>query len=252
MRYGKLFVRLYFADPVFGANDRVSGGGGGGGNDDGLPPELKGKTPAEISRYYQDREATLRRELQQTPPAPPPNTPPPNPTNADFWNNPTDAASRMMAKALSKAEFEATAAAIRPSLIWAAKEQCKQQNPDFHRVEKEVDAMMAKIPEWQRTDPVMWNTTYTYAKGEAYTRLSTEDRTNPPSSTAERQTAAGSQAPPPMEDLTKVTLPGLLPKHTAKHVAENLGISDDSYRKSAKELEGDGRLPMTYDNRGKR
>src|SRR5438552_2666175 len=96
---------LYFAagSPVFGEQDRVPGGGGTGDND--LPAELKGKTAAEIARYYRDRETALRAELDARPPASV--TPPPEvrPTNAEWWNDPNVSADkRIEAKAFTKAE----------------------------------------------------------------------------------------------------------------------------------------------------
>jgi hypothetical protein len=242
---------LYFSStPVFGEADRIAAGGGGG--DDGVPAELKGKTPAEIARYYQNRETMLRAELTPKPPPPKKDEPPPDPTAAEFWNDPAKSTQRMMAKALTKEEFERLAGSLRPSMIWAAKEQCRQTHADFDRIKVEIDQLMKNVPEWQQTDPVMWETTYTYAKGQAHDRLAAEDRAKPPVQQTSERVQPGSVNAPPDVNLNTVTLPGLLPKHTAAHVADNLGVSHDQYRKAAKELEGDGRLPLTYDTRGKR
>jgi hypothetical protein len=238
---------MYFASPVFGPGDRVEEPPDGGG----LPAELVGKSPAEVARYYAEREQRIRAELTREPARTTPPAPPAPPTNAEFWNDPARSVDqRITATAMTKAEFESVAASIRPSMIWAAKQQCRQAHPDFDRVENEVMATLNKVPEYQRTDPTMWETAYIYAKGAAYERLSTEDRVRPPSS--EPVNAAGSTPPAPLADLTRVSLPGLDARQTAAHVSDRLGISHDSYRKAKTELDGDGKLPLTMDNRRNR
>lgn len=242
---------LFFASPVFDHNDRVPSGGGGGGS--GLPPELEGKTPAEIANYYQERERRLRAEMAQNPsvPADVPPSVPPSPTNTEFWNDPTGATRKIVeARAFTKEEWDRQAAAVRPSLVWAAKEQCRQKHPDFDRVKDEVDQIMKLVPDWQHADPNMWETSYIYAKGRAYDRLSTEDRTRPV--VVSEPVNPGSTPPQPLEDLTKVTGPGLKPHQTAAYVADHLGVSHEQYRKAQIELNGEGKLPLTVDNRGRR
>lgn len=254
MRFGNRSPRFYFASPptpVFGADDRVAGGGGGS---DGLPPELVGKSPAEIARYYQSREAILRAELSVPPPNnPPPNNPPPppdRPSNSEFWNDPNKALDARMAKALTRDEFEATAASIRPSLIYIAKKMVMDKYPDFHRVEAKVNEIMSKIPLFQHTDPAMWETVFIQARGFEHDRLAAEDRAAPP--TAER-VGPGGTPPQPNADLYKVTAPGVVDKSgqpkSAGRVADMLGITHDQYRAADKVLQGDGLLPLTIDNR---
>jgi len=247
LRYGSLRSVMYVTppNPVFGADDRVSGGGGG----DGLPPELQGKSAAEIARYYQQREDRLRAELTPPPAPPVAPPPPPGPTNTEFWNDPNRSTERVIeTKALTKAEYEQVRRSTGPALIWAAKASVKEKYPDFARVENEINQIMSKVPEWQHTDPIMWETAYIYAKGQAHDRLSAEDKARPPVATGERVNPGGS-SPPVETDLNLVTLPGLKPHQTAAHVAEELGVTADAYRKSQKILEGDGLLPLTYDNR---
>src|SRR6267142_804969 len=221
-------------DPVFDNNDRVPGGGG---NDD-LAASLVGKTPQQIADIIREREQRLRAEA--APPPPPPRNEPPPPSNADFWNAPVpEVDKRIAAKALSREEYNQVAASIRPTLRWAAKSIVKEQHADFSRVEKEIDQLMAKVPEHLHTDPVMWETCYVQAKGMAYDRLAEEDRR--PQPTGERVTGPGTP-PPPEEDLTKVTLPGVSTGRYTKSAAtvcENLGVSHDSYRKSRKILDGE-------------
>jgi hypothetical protein len=241
--------RMYFASPVFGVDDRVAGGGG-----DSLPAELKGKSPAEIAKFYQDRETSLRAELDARPPArgvtPPPE--PPAPSNAEFWNDPSKSVdSRIAAKALSKEDFDRTAASVRPALIWAAKNMVKEKYKDFNRVEAKVNEIMKAIPEWQHTDPVMWETVFVQARGYEYERLSTEDRVKPPVIIGE-PVGPGGTPPTPNADLYQVTAPGVSKDGTVKsagRVADQLGVSHDAYRKSQKILDGDGLLPLTVDNR---
>jgi hypothetical protein len=236
--------------PVFGAVDRVGDPGGG----DGLPAELKGKTPAEIAAFYQQRENTLRAELDARPPASvtPPPAPPPQPTNTEFWNDPNASVDRKIAAtAVSKAEFERLTTAAQRAMIWAAKSMCKENHKDFHRIEKEIDTIMSRVPEFGQTDPSMWETVYIQAKGFAHDRLAAEDRANPPVMSAEPGNP-GSTAPPVAADLYKVTIPGVSKDGTVKsagRVADMLGITHDAYRKADKELQGDGLLPLTIDNR---
>jgi hypothetical protein len=238
--------------PVFGAGDRVNPPA-----DDGLPAELKGKSAAEIHQYYQQREAQLRAELAAGPPPgpPPPPAPPAQPagiTPTDLWNNPTAAVdARIVAKALSKEEYNQVAAAVRPALVWAAKKMVMEKYPDFHRVEKEVDQIMSKIPEHQHTDPVMWETVFVQARGAAYERLSMEDRVKPPVITSE-PVNPGSGSPPVEVPLDQITLPGVGAGKTAARVADLLGVKHEDYRKAQKRLEGEGLLPLTVDNRGAR
>lgn len=234
--------------PVFGAVDRVTPPA-----DDGLPAELKGKSPAEIARFYQERETSLRAELDARPPAlvtPPPE--PPQPSNTDFWNNPgVTVDKKIEAKAFTKAEWDKVAAQLRPNFIWLAKRQVQERHPDFHRVEKEIDIIMKGVPDFQQTDPSMWETVYIQAKGFAHDRLSAEDRANPPVIIGEPGNPGGT-APAPDADLYKVTAPGVSKDGTVKsagRVADMLGVSHDAYRKSDKILQGDGLLPLTVDNR---
>jgi len=151
---------------------------------------------------------------------------------------------------MTKEEFERVRLSIGPSLIWAAKQMVKEKFKDFHRVEAKVNEIMARIPDWQHTDPNMWETVFIQARGMEHERLAAEDRAAP-LITSERVNAGGTP-PPVSEDLNKVTLPGLQPHQTAAHVCEKLGVSHDSYRKSSKELDGEGRLPLTVDNRSTR
>lgn len=252
MRLGKLHPRMYFASPVFGAGDRVDPPAPGGGGGSGLPAELQGKTPAEIVAYYQERERNLRAELAPPLPNPPAGpAPPAGPTNADFFSRPVDSTERVIqAKALTREEWDRTTASLRPSLIWLAKRQVMERHPDFSRVSAKVEEIAKQMPEWQHTDPVLWETIYTQAKGLEYDRLSAEDRTRPPVITGEPGNPGAGAAPVP-QDLSQVTLPGLKPYQTAAHVVDKLGITPDQYRKSDKILQDDGMLPLTLDTRRK-
>jgi hypothetical protein len=154
---------------------------------------------------------------------------------------------KIAAKAMTKEEFERVRLSIGPSLIWAAKMMVKEKFKDFHRVEAKVNEIMARIPEWQHTDPNMWETVFIQARGMEHERLSTEDRAAPVI-IGERVNPGGT--PPAVnDDLTKVTLPGLRPDQTAASVCDHLGVTHDQYRKADKELQGEGRLPLTVDNR---
>lgn len=242
-KFGRPWLHFAAGSPVFGADDRVPGGGSG----DPLEAELVGKTPAQIVQIMKDREGRLRAELTPPPPRTPP-VEPPQPTNTEFWNDPNASVDRKIAaKAMTKEEFERVRLSIGPSMIWAAVSMVKEKYKDFHRVEAKVREIMAKIPEWQHTDPNMWETVFIQARGLEHDRLAAEDRAAP-LITSERVNLGGT--PPPMpDDLTKVTFPGLRPDQTAAGVCEHLGVTHDQYRKAAKELDGDGRLPLTVDNR---
>ncbi len=240
---------LYFSSPVFGPGDRVENGGG---SSDPLEAELVGKTPAQIVQIMKDREGRLRAELTPAPPRVPPPPEPPQPTNTEFWNDPNASVDRKIAaKAMTKEEFERVRLSIGPSLIWAAKQMVKEKFKDFHRVEAKVNEIMARIPDWQHTDPNMWETVFIQARGMEHERLAAEDRAAP-LITSERVNAGGT--PPPLDaDLYKVIVPGVSAGSTPKSagiVADRLGVSHDSYRKSQKILDGEGLLPLTVDNRG--
>jgi len=236
------------ASPVFGAADRVNSPP----NNDGLPAELVGKSPAEIARYYTDRESALRAELDARPPArgvtPPPE--PPAPTNTEFWNDPNAAVDRKLAKAFTREEWDRVSAQLRPNFIWLAKKQCMENHADFHRVEKEISEMISRVPDYAQTDPTMWETVYFQAKGIAHDRLAAEDRAAPPTLVGEPVNPGGT-APPLAADLYKVTIPGTGGKSSksAGEVADNLGVTHDQYRAADKILQGDGLLPLTVDNR---
>jgi hypothetical protein len=181
---------------------------------------------------------------------PPDQPPPPGTTNTDFFNDPTAAANRLIqAKALTKEEFDRAASSMRPSMIWAAKKQCQEAHKDFDRIKDKIADIMSKVPEWQHTDPNMWETAYIYAKGAEHDRLATEDRVAPPSA---EPVNPGLTPGAPLTDLSKVTLPGLRSDQTAAKICERLQVDHDRYRASQKTLDGDGMLPMTLDNRGKR
>jgi hypothetical protein len=235
--------------PVFGAADRV----GSPPNNEGLPAELVGKSPAEIAKFYQDREVALRAELDRAPArgvAPPPE--PPAPSTFD-WTDPNKAVNSIIsAKAMTKEEFDRVSAQLRPNFIWMAKKQCMERHADFHRVEKEITDMISKVPDYAQTDPSMWETVYFQAKGIAHDRLAAEDRAAPPVVVGE-PVGPGGVAPPMNADLYKVTLPGVTDKRgqpkSAGGVADMLGVTHDQYRNSQKILDGDGLLPLTVDNR---
>jgi hypothetical protein len=239
--------------PVFGPGDRVAVPP----DTSGLPAELVGKSPAEIARYYQDRETAIRAELDARPLAAPPArvTPPPEPppSNTEFWNDPNAAVDRKLAKAMSKEEFDRVAASMRPNFIYLAKKQCMENHADFNRVAKEIGDMMAKVPDYAQTDPSMWETVYYQAKGIAHDRLSAEDRAAPPVIVGEPANPGG-VAPAINADLYKVTAAGVGvakdgSQKSAGRVADLLGVTHDQYRAADKILQGDGILPLTVDNR---
>jgi hypothetical protein len=229
-------------DPVFAEADRVANNGS-----DDLEASLVGKSPKEIAAIIREREQRARAEAARV--EPPPRNEPPPPSQAEFWNDPNRSTERVIAaKALTREEYDRVSASVRPTLRWAAKNIVREKHADWARLDADVEAIMAKVPEHLHTDPVMWETCYWQARGQAHDRLALEDRN--PQPTSERVVPPGTP-PPPEEDLTKVTLPGITNKYpkTAATVCENLGVTHDSYRKSRKILDGDGLLPLTVDNR---
>jgi hypothetical protein len=127
-----------------------------------------------------------------------------------------------------------------------------ESHPDFIRVQKEVEDLMKQLPEWQSTDAHMWETVYFQVRGRSYERLSAEDRARPPVVSAEPGQPGSIPGAAPT-DLYKITQPQTSNNpevvKSAGRVADKLGVTHDSYRKSMKELEGDGLLPMTVDTR---
>lgn len=230
------------SDPVFNASDRVETPPA----DDGLPAELKGKSPAEIFKFMQGREQSLindnqrLREAIETPRAPAAPTTPTEAdiTDADFYNKPATAASKLIDKQLNSKLEPIIAASVEP-LAFAAKLQVKDKHKDFSRFETEIDNVMNKMTAQQRMQPGMWETVYVQVKGLKVDQLvaEAEARGRAPASEPVSPTP---EAAPAVKELT----------NEQKTVAKGLGVTDEQFLKTI-ERQRSGQWPITLSNTGR-
>ncbi len=228
--------------PAFGAADRVVDAATTPPADDGLPTELKGKTPAEIHAFYQRREQAYQSELAerdrmlQSRPNVQPQVVQDTPvTTQEFWNDPVKTTERMLNdKVVTKQEFSRITASAQDGLIYAAKSQCRDQHKDFSRFEADIDTLMLKLTPEQRMQTGMWETVYYQVKGLKADQLIDEARTRP----ASAEPVAG--APTPQAKPKELT-----PEQ--EYVATRLGVSKDKYLQAQERMSA-GQWPITMSN----
>jgi hypothetical protein len=211
--------------------------------DPNVPEELRGKSPAEIVSYYQQRETIMTGEMDRLRNQPPPanNTPPPanNSTeisDADYWNKPTETIKKI---AVTREEFNATAAAVQRNMIEVAEMLAGRKHEDWNKWLPEVKKIMSTVEPFMQTDPVQWETAYHYAKGLKYDQGVQEAATTATRMASEPPTPTPS-APPVPTELTR----------EQSYVAEHLGQTPDKYREGIKNLHEDN-WPITFDTRKK-
>jgi hypothetical protein len=226
------------AEPVFTNEDRVATGG--------LPPELVGKSPAEVASFYQNREnQILERARQAISNATTQQPPPPSKsqsvqiTKEDWYNDPNKAAEMLVAqKGVGREEFQQIAGPVQRTLIRTAKMLASQGKDNWSRFESEIDRIMSSLNEWQRTDPEMWETAYYNVVGLNMKTLTNEASTN-------ARTTAEAPSPPP-----ETPQPPMVLTPTQEKICERLGIKQDTYREAVKRME-DGVWPLTMSNQAR-
>ena len=113
-------------------------------NDDpDLPENLRGKSTAEIVRYYQDREATLTTRIEQAQRS---NNnvspePPADPSAAEFWNDPSKA---VKAVAVSREEFNAASESVRRSMVIVAQIRITSYNVCYTKLLRNVNTELIR------------------------------------------------------------------------------------------------------------
>lgn len=230
-------------DPAFGDVDRVIDGVPPSGDDSSLPAELRGKTPAQIAKYYQDREQGYQAEITELRRAPavvaqPVITPKAKVTAQEFWNDPVASAERIGEdKYVSKGEFNATLANAADTLIQSAKNVVRSENLEmWDRYVNEVEGIMNKLPPESRSNASMWRTALTQVVGVHARELMAE-------ATARAKAPAGE---PVSAGITSPELPKELTKEQA-YVAEHLGLSKDQYLKGSERIATNS-WPLTMSN----
>lgn len=211
-------------DPVIGKDDAV--------DDSALPPELQGKSAADIAAYYQRREAVLLDRINRVPP---PEKKEPE-EKFDIFNDAEGSVDRLVTKKVSAA-VDAVSTAAQPSLINAARITVREKHPDFNEFEAEITKRMKTMSAEAQMNPEFWDLTYKVVKGENTDRLVEKARKE--ASIVEKPTPPGTPPPKPREL-----------SDDEKSVAAKMGISHDKYRDSASRYEEtDGKFPITTDSR---
>jgi len=228
-------------EPLFDGREQPGGG-------DGLPPELKGKSPKEIVDFFKAREATLVNEANTriaAAAAQPPKTPvvekPKAPDSRDFWTDPSKAVKdQIAASTVSREEFERASASVQSNMIEMSEFLVAQKFPDWKLFKPMIDEIMLKCDPWAKTDKTMWESAYYYARGRNPDLI--PKVTAPPTVIvpgAERGAAGPLKAPAPEPTLST----------DEQWVADRLGISPADYTDAKTKMSQIGSLPFTYDNR---
>lgn len=220
-RFKTRYRFMKFPTAVDGA-DAVGGGG--------LPPELQGKTPAEIAAYYADREQTIldnarrmvteAREGSNNPPPPPSPTPTPNPGDPKF---------------VTQEQLANLTASAQAGLVQMAQMTASTGKSDWNRLLPEIKKIVDQLPAAQQINSEIWSEAYYNVRGRMTDTLVTEARNSalglePPS------------APPPPAAKPRVFTPG------EQAVIEGCGITQEMYADAENKL-AVGYQPFTTDNR---
>lgn len=211
-----------------------------------LPPELNGKSGAEIAAYFADRERRMQAKIDQvTPPAnPPPANNPSGPSPQDWWTNPGESARKVAADEANKVVANATAG-VAPGLIEVARFGIAQKYPnDFAQFEPDIKQIMNTLSPQMQMDPTQWETAYFYVKGKKADKLVADAKataTAGVTTIAGEPPSGGRQAPPVPETASP----------EQHYVATHLGLTDKSYLEGKANMEA-GNWPLTMNNMQRR
>lgn len=228
--------------PVFGSDDYV----------EPPTPDFTGKSPAEIAKYYQDREkrviqkaaeridaAEARANERETPP-PPQRV---QITKEQFYEDPTKGVEAVVKdRSVSKDEFARLAVPAQRNMMATAKLLASQGKEHWQRFLPQIEAVMQRMDEFAQIDPNNWEAAYYNVVGFNAPKLTTEAVTKATTKAAEPPQSA-SEAPEVPVDLNTLVARG----KTAAQVCEGLNITHDQYRNAAKMVET-GKWPMTMNN----
>lgn len=226
--------------PVFGTEDHVE------------VPDFTGKSPAEIAKYYQDREKRVLDEANRrinaareeaTPPPPP--APPQRVqiTKEQFYENPTEGVEAVVKdRAVSKDDFNRLAGPAQKNMIATAKMVASQGKEHWQRFLPAIESIMARMDGYSQIDPDNWEAAYFNVVGFNESKLRAEAVTKATTKAAEPPQSASEIAAPPT-DLNTISARG----KTAADVCEGLNITHDQYREADKMIQT-GKWPMTMNN----
>jgi len=137
-------------------------------NDPSLPPELQGKTQAEMIDYYNKLRNYYISNQPTSSPAPAPVVAAPSPapqppvSAADFWADPVSAIQQVVAATMAPV----TQTAVQQQVI-AARNSVAAQAPGYGELEGRVLEKLQGIPAEQLANPELWKQAYYLAYGEA-------------------------------------------------------------------------------------
>lgn len=211
------------AEPVFNVEDRVPLAT----NDADLPPELRGKSPVEIAKFYQHRENQIKelakKAIQANQPAP------------------TTTTTTTQVRPITVEETEAA----RGTLTENAKRLASEGKEFWKRLLPDIEKVMANCKPEDRTNWQVWETCYFTLAGQNAALLAAEkaqqaaeaariasERPNP---------ATEQQAPPPP-----------LPAIVVSKVLPGLDITEEQYRTAEKQMAATPQtFPLTFKKYGR-
>lgn len=223
-------------EPVFNESDRVSTPPG----DSVLPAELVGKSPEEVAKHYQSREARLMENIR-TQPAPvartidPPKTTTPSAT--DYWRDPAAATAQIIEqRTVSREEFERMNSATREASRLACEQMISTRYPDvMKRWPDQVKQLVGMLPAEQQVSPAMWEMVAVQVRGLHAPALEAEAELRGKQS----MEPVAPPPPPTPKDISLTT--------EQKNIAARLGLSEDTFKKGLKNME-EGKWAQTLDN----
>lgn len=231
------------------ANNNAAPVGDGNNNnnnfDPNLPEELRGKTPGEIAKFYQDREVQYAGridELERAAKQPEPsnnNTTPVEPSSSEWWNDPNKAVKTV---AVSREEFNQASESVQRNMIIVARmEAARRFKSDWDKWEGKVNQLMNTVPIHLRTDPEQWATAYYYVKGNSYDGDVKE---------AEKRGLKMGSEPPTSPTPPKDVKDEKLTKEQ-NYVADHLGMTEAKFKEGIKN-ERENNWPIVFDTRKKK
>ena len=245
------------SSPVFGSEDRIDPA-------TGLPESLKGKTPAEVAKYYQERESNIianaRRAIATAgagPTPPPPGPTPPTPkatiTREDLYNNPQETFNKFQSGLITKEEFLSATAPFQKTIIAMAENLASQGKKYWNKYRDEILGIMAHVTPDQQASVSSWNVAYNTVVGIHWEEIEKEavKIATTPASEGVQTPSATPTAPVDLKTLTFKEGGKNGKIKTAEDVVSGLNISPDNYRDAMKKID-EGTFPgLTLDNRGR-
>jgi hypothetical protein len=200
-----------------------------------LPPELVGKSAAEVAAFYQNREKTIvdtARKAIATASAGNPQPPAPPAPVRTVVTTPTPEAP------ITRAELDSKLATSAKTLIATAQMLAAQGRSDWNKWFPQVNAIVGTLPEGDQVDPQIWITAYDSVRGKNVDSI-TADAVKAATTPVGAEPVAGAPITPTAPQPLGVT---------EKRVINGLGISEETYRQGAERIE-QGAWPLTMNNK---